>query len=90
MCVCVCVCVCACMMYVCIYICTQVGFNTADTVLTIILKTSVLGTTGVAYFFVYRYYNILLQIQRANGVELRHFFVFFSTNPSPPDARRNV
>ena len=61
---------------------SAVGFETVDTVFTTILKMSVLVTTAVAHFFLYRYYDLQLQMLRASGVGLSEGFGFMSLSES--------
>lgn len=61
---------------------SAVGFETVDTVFTTILKISVLVSTGVAFFFLYKYYDGQLQELRSSGVGLSEGFGFMSLRES--------
>lgn len=61
---------------------SAVGFETVDTVFTTILKISVLVTTFVSLFFLYKYYDGQLEGLRASGVGLSEGFGFMSLRES--------
>jgi len=61
---------------------SAVGFETVDTVFTTILKISVLVTTAVSIFLLYKYYDGQLEMLRTSGVGLSEGFGFMSLRES--------
>jgi hypothetical protein len=49
---------------------SAVGFETMDNGITTILKILILSLSVISFYFLYNYYNTLLEIQRMQGIEL--------------------